>query len=70
MRLVLCCCASRVWANISRMGMLVIVAVRVLEGVFVAGAIGSFLVLVLTGIEDIETLFGRGHAQENKQQES
>ncbi len=49
------------------MGMLLILAVRVLEVMFVAGAIGSFLVLILTGIEDIETLLGRGHAPEKKQ---
>jgi len=32
---------------------------RILEGMFVAGSIGSFIVLVLSGIEDLETLFGR-----------
>lgn len=47
--------------------MLLIVAVRVLEVIFVAGAVGSFLVLMLTGIEDIETLLGRGPAREKQQ---
>ena len=41
------------------MGMLLILVVRVLEAMFVAGAVGSCLVLILTGIEDLETLFGR-----------
>jgi hypothetical protein len=42
------------------MGMLlVIVFVRILESMFVVGAIGSFVVLVLSGIEDLQLLFGR-----------
>ena len=32
--------------------------VRGLEGLFMAGASGSLVVLVLSGIEDLETLFG------------
>jgi hypothetical protein len=40
------------------MDVLVTVAIRILEGMFVVGAIGSFLVLILSGIEDIGTLFG------------
>ncbi len=47
--------------------MLLIIAVRILEVIFVAGAVGSFLVLMLTGIEDIETLLGRGQAREKQQ---
>jgi hypothetical protein len=31
---------------------------RFLEGLFVIGSIGSVIVLVLSGIEDIKTLFG------------
>jgi hypothetical protein len=31
---------------------------RFLEGMFVLGSLGSFVVLVLSGIEDLETLFG------------
>ncbi len=38
---------------------IVTVLVRVLEGMFVVGAIGSFVVLVLSGIEDLKMLFGR-----------
>jgi hypothetical protein len=36
----------------------VIVLARFLETLFVVGSIGSFVVLVLSGIEDIKTLFG------------
>ena len=38
---------------------IVIVLVRILEGMFVVGAIGSVVVLVLSGIEDLKLLFGR-----------
>ena len=38
---------------------IVTVLVRVLEGMFVVGAIGSFVVLVLSGIEDLKMLIGR-----------
>jgi len=31
---------------------------RFLEGLFVIGSIGSVIVLVLSGIDDIKTLFG------------
>jgi hypothetical protein len=42
------------------MGLIVVtVLVRFLEGMFVVGAIGSFVVLILTGIEDLEMLLGR-----------
>ncbi len=34
-------------------------AARILEAMFVVGSIGSFLVLVLSGIEDLKTLLGR-----------
>jgi hypothetical protein len=39
--------------------------IRLLEGVFVVGAIGSTVVLVLTTIEDTKTLFGKddSHAE-------
>jgi hypothetical protein len=30
-----------------------------LEGMFVVGTLGSIIVLVLSGIEDLKTLFGR-----------
>ena len=39
------------------MGLLVTVLVRILEAMFVIGGVGSFVVLVLSGIEDMETLF-------------
>jgi hypothetical protein len=35
------------------------VIARFLEGLFVAGSVGSFVVLVLTGIEDLKMLLGR-----------
>lgn len=38
---------------------LLIVLVRFLEGMFVIGVIGSFVVIVLTGIEDLKMLLGR-----------
>lgn len=33
--------------------------VRILEGMFVVGLFGSTLVLLITFVEDAETLFGR-----------
>jgi hypothetical protein len=36
----------------------VIIVARFLETLFVVGSVGSFVVLVLSGIEDIKTLFG------------
>ena len=42
------------------MGLIIVtVLVRILEGMFVVGAIGSVAVLVLSGIEDLKLLFGR-----------
>jgi hypothetical protein len=38
---------------------IVTVLVRILEGLFVLGSVGSFIVLVLTGIEDLKMLLGR-----------
>jgi hypothetical protein len=38
---------------------IITVLVRVLEGMFVVGAIGSFVVIVLSGIEDLKMLLGR-----------
>lgn len=38
------------------MTLLLTVLIRILEAMFVIGGIGSFVVLVLSGIEDIETL--------------
>lgn len=42
---------------------LVIILARFLEGMFVIGSIGSFVVLVLSGIEDLQTLFGKEEQQ-------
>jgi hypothetical protein len=42
------------------MGLIIVtVLVRILEGMFVIGGIGSAVVLVLSGIEDLQLLFGR-----------
>ena len=44
------------------MGMFLAFAIRLLELMFAVGAIGSVVVLVLSGIEDIETLIGSDDA--------
>jgi hypothetical protein len=42
------------------MGLILVTAVvRLLEVMFAVGVVGSFVVLVLSGIEDLKTLFGR-----------
>lgn len=41
------------------MGLVVTVVVRILEGMFVVGWAGTVLVLILSGIEDLETLLGK-----------
>ena len=38
---------------------IILVLVRILEGMLVVGAIGSVVVLLLSGIEDLKLLFGR-----------
>jgi hypothetical protein len=43
------------------------ILVRLLEGMFVAGAIGSFVVLLLTGVEDLETLLGAKSKEPSKE---
>jgi hypothetical protein len=40
------------------MDLVVVVLVRILEGMFVIGGAGSLVVLVLSGIEDLQLLFG------------
>ena len=40
------------------MDWIVTASIRILETMFAVGAIGSAIVLVLSGIEDIETLLG------------
>jgi hypothetical protein len=37
---------------------MLIEAVRILEGLFAIGAVGSVLVLILTTIDDVKVLFG------------
>ncbi len=44
------------------MGIFLTFAIRFLELMFAVGAIGSVVVLVLSGIEDIETLIGSDDA--------
>jgi hypothetical protein len=36
-----------------------VIAVRILETIFIVGALGCVVVLALTAIEDLRTLFGR-----------
>ena len=38
---------------------MLVIAVRTLETMFIVGAIGCIVVLALTAIEDLRTLFGR-----------
>ena len=45
------------------MPVVITLVVRLLEGMFVVGSIGSFVVLVLSGIEDLKTLFGREESE-------
>lgn len=40
------------------MSLLLLLLVRILEGMFIVGSIGSLVVLVLSAIEDLKTLFG------------
>jgi len=42
-----------------------VIAIRVLEALFAVGAIGSAVVLILSGIEDIETLIGSDHSDQH-----
>jgi hypothetical protein len=41
------------------MGLTATIGVHLLEGMFGLGAMGSLVVLILTGIEDVETLLGK-----------
>jgi hypothetical protein len=38
--------------------LILLVAIRILEGMFLVGALGSVVVLVLTTIDDVRVLFG------------
>ena len=40
------------------MPLLVVLLARILEGMFIVGSMGSLVVLVLSGIEDMKTLLG------------
>jgi len=40
------------------MSSVLVLAIRILEGIFVVGAIGCVAVLLLTAVEDVRTLFG------------
>jgi hypothetical protein len=40
------------------MSVFVTIAIRLLEAMFFIGGVGSAIVLILTGIEDLETLLG------------
>jgi hypothetical protein len=42
-----------------RMSSAIVFAIKLLEGIFLTGLVGCIAVLVLTGIEDLKTLFGR-----------
>jgi ABC-type thiamin/hydroxymethylpyrimidine transport system permease subunit len=42
---------------------MIVFAVRILEGMFVVGILGSALVVVLTALDDIRELFGRDNDQ-------
>jgi hypothetical protein len=41
------------------MSIVLVVAVRILEGMFIVGAVGCTAVLALTAVEDLRTLFGK-----------
>ncbi len=45
------------------MPLVVTLVARLLEAMFVIGSIGSVAVLVLSGIEDLKTLFGREESE-------
>lgn len=41
---------------------MLVIAIRILEGMFVVGMAGCVLVLILSGIDDLKVLFGRDEA--------
>jgi len=45
---------------------MLVFAIRILEGMFVLGAIGCVLVLVLTAIDDLRVLFSRDDDKDSK----
>ena len=44
--------------------LMIVFAVRILEGMFVVGILGSALVVVLTALDDIRELFGGDEPKE------
>jgi hypothetical protein len=38
---------------------MIVFGIRMLEGMFIVGALGSVLVLILSAIDDVQVLFGR-----------
>jgi hypothetical protein len=46
--------------------MLLTIAIRVLETLFVVGVVGSALVVILTGIEDFKMLFMKDEKKTSK----
>ncbi len=49
------------------MNVLVKIAVRALEFLFFAGCIGSFLVVLLAGVEDVHSIFERDPVEHEPQ---
>jgi len=47
-----------------------VIAVRILETIFIVGALGCVVVLALTAIEDLRTLFGRDDVDKRDDRES
>ena len=45
---------------------MLVFAIRLLEGIFVLGAIGCVLVFVLTAIDDIRVLFSRNEDKDSR----
>ncbi|MBI3477043.1 MAG: hypothetical protein HY010_15025 [Acidobacteria bacterium] len=37
----------------------IVLMVRLLEGIFIVGSVGCVVVLILTAVEDVKTLFGQ-----------
>ena len=50
--------------------MLLVIAIRILEGIFVVGMAGCVLVFILSGIDDLKVLLGRDHAPAMKPADS
>jgi len=45
------------------MEVVIIILVRILEALFLIGIIGSLIVILMSGIEDVETIFEPDEAQ-------